>query len=123
MTVGWDSDLLQELHVPCTMLNPGWVDDEYGGQKSGWFEGMKFEAILNVNNSIQSKVAGAELSTNFYGVKTHRDVVLEYHNVFRCDTDGKIYRVTDPDANKTPPSSDIDMRQVTAEEWKLPVNG
>lgn len=121
--ISWDSDLLDEIRHSCVMLNSGWVDDGYGGQKSGWVEGMEFDAVIIPNNSIQAKVAGADLSTTFYGVKTHRDIILEYHNIFRDKITGMIFRVNDPEANKTPLSSDIDIRQVSAEEWKLPVNG
>jgi hypothetical protein len=38
------------------------------------------------------------------------------------NSDGKIFRITsDGDDNHTPKSATLDMRQVSAEEWSLPV--
>jgi hypothetical protein len=58
--------------------------------------------------------------TSLYTVTTSRAIVLEYHDVFRRESDGKIFRVTsDGDDLYTPKSAGLDMRQVTAEEWVL----
>ena len=47
-------------------------------------------------------------------------MTLEYHDVFRRIRDGKIFRVTsDGDDKHTPASANLNMRQVTAEEWSI----
>ena len=46
---------------------------------------------------------------------------LEYHDVFRRLSDGKIFRVTsDGDDVQTPKSATFQFSRVTAEEWELP---
>jgi hypothetical protein len=48
--------------------------------------------------------------------------MLDFHDVIMRIADGKIFRITsDGDDNKTPKSATLDMRQVSAEEWSLPV--
>ena len=69
---------------------------------------------------MQARQAAAEGVTSRYTVTTKRDVVLTFHDVFRRETDGKIFRVTsDGDDKHTPNSTYLDMRQVSAEEFKL----
>jgi hypothetical protein len=51
-------------------------------------------------------------------------MVLQYHDVFRRLSDGKIFRVTsDGDDKFTPDTATLNMRQVTAEEWEPPAYG
>jgi len=77
-----------------------------------------------LNTSIEAQIAEKQELTNFYTVTTEKAVVLEYHDVFRRAYDGKIFRVTsDGDDKFTPDSATLNMRQVTAEEYKLPQNG
>jgi hypothetical protein len=54
-------------------------------------------------------------------VTTRKTKLLEYHDVFRRESDSKIFRVTsDGDDKHTPESAGLNMRQVTAEEFVLP---
>lgn len=92
--------------------------DGEGGFISTWVEGAEFNAAITFNTSIEARVAQKQGVTSLYTVTTRRGVRLDYHDVFKRLSDGKIFRVTsDGDDVISPKSSSLDMRQVTAEEW------
>ena len=116
--------LLLEAMEKCTMLIKTIVSDGYGGYATTWSEGVSFDAAIVFDTSIQARQAEAAGVKSLYTVTTKKSLHLEYHDVFRREVDGKIFRVTsDGDDKYTPKSASLDMRQVTAEEWVLPTNG
>ena len=113
--------LLTEAMEGCTMLDKVTVDDGMGGYTRQWQDGAAFDAAIVFNNSLEARRAQREGVTSLYTVTTSRAIVLEYHDVFRRESDGKIFRVTsDGDDLYTPRSAGLDMRQVTAEEFIIP---
>lgn len=112
--------LLDEAMETCVFLNQQKVDDGYGGYRVVWSEGASFKSAITFDTSIEARTAEVQGVTSLYTVTTARDLTLEYHDVFRRQSDGKIFRVTsDGDDKFTPKSAGLDMRQVTAEEWEL----
>lgn len=112
---------LEEQAVECQMLNKQVVRDEYGGYATIWTDGINFMAAISLDNSIQGAIAKQQGVTSLYEVATDRALILQYHDVFKRLSDGKIFRVTtDGDDNPTPTTSAIDSRIVRAEEWSLP---
>jgi hypothetical protein len=112
--------LLSEAMANCIRLHKITVDDGYGGEKVQWVEGASFMAAIVKNSSLQARIAEQQGVTSLYTVTTPKITTLEYHDVFKRLSDGKILRVTsDGDDDYTPDSATIDMRQVTAEEWIL----
>ena len=113
--------LLKNAMTDCVIINKQIVDDGYGGYKTIWVDGATIQCAIVLNNSIQAQIAQKQGTTAFYTVTTSKAINLEYHNVIRLLSDGKIFRITsDGDDNKTPDSAGLDMRQVSAEEWSLP---
>lgn len=113
--------LLDEAMEQFSMMDKTTVADGYGGFISKWVEGASFKAAAVYDTSIEARIAGAQGVTNLYVITTPRSITLEYHDVVRRQSDGKIFRITsDGDDKKTPKSTMLDMRQVTAEEWSLP---
>lgn len=112
--------LLQEAMEECIMIDRTTVSDGYGGVDTKWVEGASFEAAVVLEDSIQVQIAQAQGVTGVYVVTTDKRINLQYHNVFKRVSDGKVFRVlTDGDDNKTPESSSLNMRNVRAEEWEL----
>lgn len=110
--------LLSDAMESCTRLNKSVVDDGYGGETITWTPGASFMAAIVFDSSIEARVAEAQGVTSLYTVTISRGKMLEYHDVFKRDSDGKIFRVTsDGDDKFTPRSAGLDMRQVTAEEF------
>lgn len=97
------------------------VPDGESGYITTWQEGAEFTANARFDTSMQARIGEAQGVTALYTVTTRKAVTLEYHDVIKRLRDGKIFRITsDGDDVKTPESATLNMRQVTAEEWKLP---
>lgn len=113
--------LLTEAMAPCVMLDRTTASDGYGGIITVWNDGAAFEAAIVLDSSMQARTAAVQGVTSLYTVTTRKALNLQYHDVFRRVSDGKIFRVTsDGDDKKTPGSAALNMRQVSAEEWSLP---
>lgn len=113
--------LLSDAMEKCTILDKQTVADGYGGYIVRYVDGAGFDAAVVLNSSMQARVAEHEGVTALYTVTTSRALNLQFHDVFRREKDGKIFRVTsDGDDKYTPPTATLDMRQVSAEEWSLP---
>jgi len=112
--------LLTEAMENCTIIDKRTVDDGYGGFDTTWVDGASFKAAIVLDSSMQARVAEKQGVTALYTITTKKNINLRYHDVFRRESDKKIFRVTsDGDDKKTPESATLDMRQVSAEEWKL----
>lgn len=113
--------LLLEAMEECVMLDKKTAPDGYGGVSTSWVEGAGFSAAITFNTTMEARAAEKQGVTSMYTVTTPRSTTLEYHDVFKRISDGKVFRVTsDGDDSYTPKSAALDMRQVTAEEWSLP---
>lgn len=116
-------NLLSEAMTECQYINRAVVSDGEGGVMTEWSEGAKFDAAIVLDDSTQAKIAAAQGVTALYTITTSRAINLQFHEVIKRLEDGKIFRVTsDGDDKKTPRSAGLDMRQVSAEEWRLPSN-
>lgn len=115
--------LLSEAMETCHMKDKTTVPDGYGGFSSVWVDGASFDAAIVFNSSMEARTAEKQGVTSLYTVTTTRTIILQYHDVFVRERDGKVFRVTsDGDDLFTPASAGLDMRQVTAEEFVIPTN-
>ena len=112
--------LIDDFMDKCIMLNKVTTADGYGGYITTWADGAEFDAAITFDTSMQARTADKAGVTSLYTVTTSRALTLEYHDVFKRISDGKVFRVTsDGDDKYTPKSATLDMRQVTAEEWSV----
>lgn len=110
--------LLAEAMENCIMIDKTTTSDGRGGFKTSWVDGADFDAAIVFDSSMQARTAEAAGVKSLYTITTAKNVNLQYHDVFRRASDGKIFRVTsDGDDKKTPNSASLNMRQVTAEEF------
>lgn len=113
--------LLDATKEKCVMMDRTTSPDGYGGIVSRWVDGAEFDASISFDDSIEGVKAQAAGATELYTVLTSKAINLQYHDVFRRKSDGKILRVTtDGDDNKTPKTAGLNLRKVRAEEWALP---
>lgn len=113
--------LLTEAMENCTMIDKTTKPDGYGGTIPTWVDGAEFEAAISFDMSTEARIGEKQGVTNLYTVVTGKNVNLQFHDVFRRSSDGKVFRVTsDGDDKKTPASASLNMRVVTAEEWRIP---
>lgn len=116
--------LLTYAFETCTMLHKTTQPDGYGGETTAWIDGATFDAAITFDSSMEARVAQSQGVKSLYTVTTKKNKVLEYHEVFRRESDGKLFRVTsDGDDKATPDSATLNMRQVTAEEFEVPRYG
>lgn len=112
--------LLQEAMEECVLMDKITSGDGYGGVVTQWHEGAPFDAALVLDDSIEAQTAKAQGVTGVYTVTTSKGVTLQYHDVFKRQSDGKVFRVvTNGEDKKTPSSANLNMRNVRAEEWEL----
>ena len=112
--------LLDSAYEDFTIINKAVVDDGYGGTTVVWSDGAKISGAIVFDSSTQMKVAQAMGVTSSYTFTVQKSQELDYHTVIRRESDKKIFRITsNSDDKKTPPSAGLNMRQYSAEEWKL----
>lgn len=110
--------LLSEAMEDCSFLDKTTQKDGYGAVNTVWREGAEFKAAFTLDSSIQARVAEKQGVTGMYTIITEKSITLDYHDVVRRASDGKIFRVTaNGDDKHTPKSAALNMRTVSAEEW------
>lgn len=115
--------LLEEAMENCTMIDKVTRPDGYGGTKSVYIDGAPFMCATTLDTSTEARLAEQQGVTNLYTATTSRKVNLQFHDIFRRESDKKIFRVTsDGDDKKTPQSAGLDMRVVSCEQYVLPNN-
>ena len=112
--------LIGNFMARCTMLEKKRIPDGQGGFTSGWADAGPFMAAVVKDNTLAARVAEKQGVTEVYTVTTPTGVGLEYHDVFRRDSDGAIFRVTSNAIDSRPPAmATFAFEQVTAERWEL----
>ena len=112
--------LIDEAMTPCIMVDRTTLPDGEGGIITTWVEGAAFNAAITFDSSIEAKAAAVQGVTSLYTVTVPKRVKLEYHDVFKRLSDGKIFRVTsDGDDKITPERASFQFAQVSAEEYVL----
>ena len=112
--------LMGDYAEECTIIEKSRVSDGEGGWITRWVDGMRFEAAITHDSTLQGRIAESEGMTATYTVTTDKSMPLDFHDVFRRESDGQIFRVTsDGTDKKTPKSATFQVSQVSAEEWAL----
>lgn len=112
--------LLDNAFENFTVINKVTTADGYGGTTTQWVDGATIQGAIVYDGSTQMKVAMAAGVKAAYTFTVRKSVALDYHDVIRRESDGKIFRLTtNSDDMKTPETAALNMRQYSAEEWAL----
>lgn len=113
-------NLLNDAMEDCVMLDKTTVPDEYGGgMMPVYVEGAPFKAAIVYDSSAQGKIAAVQGVKSLYTVYTSSSMTFDYHDVFKRISDGKTFRITsNGNGKKTPKGAGLDLRAVSAEEYK-----
>jgi len=113
--------LLDSIKCECVKLVRGITGDGDGGTVQTYTPGERFTAYIGFLSSAANASADTVREQTTVTILTSRKTVLNLHDLIRRETDGKVFRITgDADENKTPPIADLDLRAVSAEEWRVP---
>ena len=113
--------LLENAYEDYILLDKVRVSDGLGGYDTVWTEGVTIQCAPQFSTSLQARTAQAQGVSSMYTLVTKKEITLEFHDVLKRKSDGKIFRVTsDGDDKYTPNTAGLNMRVVTCEEWILP---
>lgn len=110
--------LIDAFKVPCTLLEKTRVPDGEGGWVTTWVDTISFNAAIVLDSSINARIAEAQGATGVYTVTTDRNVALDFHDAFRRDSDGQVFRVTKVN-DPTPGVATFQFNQYQAETWEI----
>ena len=112
--------LLNEAMTKVVLMEKRREPDGEGGFITDWIESVEFLAAITFDTSMESRIAEKQGVTSRYTITTNKNARLDYHDVLRRMSDGKVFRVTsDGDDKITPERASFKFLQVTAEEWVL----
>ena len=112
--------LINKMMDACVIMNRMKESDGEGGFITRWQDGAEILVAIVNDTSMSARIAEQEGVTSTYTLTTSRSNALEYHDVIKRLSDGKIFRVTsDGNDVKSPAVSSLDMSQVSAERWEL----
>lgn len=112
--------LLSDAMTECVLFDKRRVPDGEGGYVVSYVETANFMAAITFDSSMEARIAGKSGVTSLYTVTLDKSVPIEYHDVFKRLSDGKIFRATsDGGDKKTPTAASFQVQQITAEEWSL----
>jgi len=112
--------LIDVMMEDCTMLDKRTVSDGLGGFTTEWVEGADFTAAVVKDSTMEARVAEKQGVTELYTVTVDKGLSLQYHDVFRRESDGAVFRVTSNVVDsETPAVATFQIGQVTAERWEL----
>lgn len=112
--------LFEKMMEDCTMVDKKTISDGVGGFTTEWVDGAKFKAAIVKNNSLDAKIAEKSGVTEVYTITVAKGTELIYHDVFRRDSDGSVFRITSNiKDSETPSAASFQIGQVSAERWQL----
>ena len=112
--------LLNQAMTDVVLMDKRREPDGEGGFITDWIESVIFQAAITFDTSMESRIAEKQGVSSRYTVTTNKSAKLDYHDIIKRLSDGKIFRITsDGDDKQTPKSASFQFLQVTAEEYVL----
>lgn len=114
--------IMSERATACTLLEKTRIPDGEGGWDTRWVDGPAFTAAITHTSTIEALVAESEGMSSTFTVWTEKGFTLDYHDVFRRESDGQTFRVTSQGGDEKTPDSASDgmqVQHVSAERWEL----
>ena len=102
------------------VMNINLTDDGYGGQAYRIVEGLHFNAVLILGNSIQAEIAQKQGATGIYTLVYPKNLDIPARTVIRRIKDGKYLRTIELDGNPMPDEASIEVKVTRAEDYILP---
>ena len=118
----WENSgsLLDSENETFTLLNNTATSDGYGGFIRTWTDGPTFTGTLKDDQGTTARIGTVQTGKTFGALFVAKSVQLNHLDVFRRESTGRIYRVSDPNANATPKVADLDLTRYPVEQWDIP---
>lgn len=114
-------NLLESMMEACTMQDKVTVSDGVFGFTTVWQDGATFSAAIIKDNTTEALIAEKQGVTEIFTVVTQKGVSLQYHDVFKRNSDGQVFRITSNQKDsEAPEASTVKIGKVTAERWEIP---
>lgn len=112
--------LYEQMMEDVAIMDRQTVSDGMGGFTQIWVEGAVIKAAIGKDSTLDARVAEQEGMKQVYTVTTYGNVLLQFHDVLKRKSDGKIFRLTGESKDNASPSvASFSMAQAPAEEWIL----
>ena len=112
--------LLNQAMTDVVLMDKRREPDGEGGFITDWIESVVFQAAITFDTSMESRIGEKQGVSSRYTVTTSKAAKLDYNDIIKRLSDGKVFRITsDGDDKQTPKSASFQFLQVTAEEWVL----
>lgn len=112
--------LVEQSMEKFVMMDYSSAPDGEGGFIRTWQDGAEFRAAATFDSSMQARIAESAGVSSLYTITTARNAPLQFHDIIKRKSDGKIFRITSNGHDKkTPESATFAYSQVTAEVWEL----
>lgn len=113
-------NLVESMMEDCTMIDKKSTPDGLGGFTNEWVDGAAFKAAIVKNNTMEAKIAEKQGVTELYQITVPKGTPLSFHDVFKRNSDGAVFRVTSNiKDSETPKAATFSFGQVNAERWEL----
>lgn len=113
--------LWETFLTDCTIQTKSTASDGQGGVITTWDKGSTFKAAIVKNTTAAERIAEKQGIKASYTITTPSTVSLKFHDIFKRDSDSKLFIVTSDDTDSKPPAvATFEFNQVTAEEWDKP---
>lgn len=113
--------LYDSMLEDCTLLDKTTVNDGVFGRVDTYVPGARFKATIVKDDTTETRLAERQGVKEGFVISTAKGFGLTYHDVFRREKDGEIFRVTSNQKDsEVPAMSSIQMGKVTAERWEIP---
>lgn len=111
------SNLLFDQMEPCRFMVKSKQPDGYGGTETVWTEGAELQAFCRMDSPVRQIVGDKLVEASTYTIITPANVKLDFMDVIKRVSDGKLFRATsDGDDYKLPTASSVQVNKVTVEE-------
>ncbi len=113
--------LIENMMTECIIMDKKRIPDGEGGFDVEWTEGATILAAITRDTTMNAMIAEAQGVKSVFTITTTRNIALDFHDVIKRKSDGRIFRVTTNVGEIIAPlASTLDIAQVLAESWELP---
>lgn len=112
-----DMSLIDSFRTSFTRLVRTAERDSAGHIVYSYFDGESFSAALVLSGSSEKETAGNVKAVSSYTLTADEDVVIEYADILRRESDGRLFRVTGFVSEEPPATASFSFRQYSAEDF------